>query len=797
MSPCPEEATLRMLGGDALGDATYAAIEQHVECCPDCKLVLEQLAHRRGEPPAVFSDHERLPCIPGFEIQRVLDRGAISVVYLADDRRLNRPVAIKVLPEGLGTDESTRPRRRWLREAQAISSVRHPNVVPLYDHGEVDGWLFLVLEYVPGGSLKQKLVEPLPPRAAAALVEKITHAVGHLHRHGLIHLDLKPSNILLDGEFDGPWDRVIPRITDFGLALLTDRDAASETSLAGIRGTPSYMAPEQTGDSHAEVKEAADIHGLGAILYHTLTGRPPFQGTSTLETLDQVRGQPPVAPRRLNPKIPRDLETIALKCLEKVPSRRYATADAMADDLRRWLDGRPIQARPVSHIEHSWRWCRRKPAVAFLAAAFLLAATGGFLGMSFLWRRAELERGRADRERAQAQAAQARAESDTRTATRLVYQLIELNAGRLRGTSKILRWHDMAALLTSTRRDLLALSPYEPNRERFFARLDLLDYRLGDVLPHLDRRDELRALLEESLRLAEAAVRQNSNLPPAWAAQLGRHTWLASIAESQGRTVDCEAHLRRAVVCANEWLRLDQNAKPFWVVTDARRDLARHLASHGRQAEARELLLADHDWRLHLSSGHSMDAKIVADRVFSYVESRRLGLGALPLPTPDENRRLGSETSLASVASENLSATAWASLAAVALHFDEQNMPADFDEVVATEQFIENLVPVAGGQRHRRQIDQARQTVDRMVALARLVVQRNPAHPRAYSVLAIAFDQAQKNAWRPTEDRPTIELNMRRAVEAAAHAVDLAPGDDTIRYELKRLQEKLEDFLHP
>ena len=163
MSACPEEASLRMLGGDTLGDATYVAIEQHVEDCPDCKLVLERLAHRRGDDDAPSSDRERLPCIPGFEIQRVLDRGATSVVYLAIERRLNRPVALKVLPGGPGTDESTRPRRRWLRKAQAISSARHPNVVPLYDYGDADGWLFLVLEYVPGGTLKQRLTGPLPP----------------------------------------------------------------------------------------------------------------------------------------------------------------------------------------------------------------------------------------------------------------------------------------------------------------------------------------------------------------------------------------------------------------------------------------------------------------------------------------------------------------------------------------------------------------------------------------------------------------------------------------------------------
>ena len=320
----------------------------------------------------------------------------MGVVYLAIGTGLDRPVALKILPGASGSDASTGPRRRWLREARAVSSIRHPNVVPLYDYGEADGWFYLVLEYVPGGTLKKRLTEPLPPRVAAGLMETIARAVGYLHGRGLLHLDLKPSNILLDCEENGPWDRVIPRISDFGLALSDDDAGASETSLAGIRGTPSYMAPEQAAGSRAGVGAAADIHALGAILYELLTGRPPFQGASTLETLDQVRGQEPVPPRRLNPKIPRDLETIALKCLEKNPSRRYASAEALADDLRRWLDGRPIKARPVSPVGQAWRWCRRQPVIAALAATLLLTLIGSFLGLLALLRRSETLRSRSE-----------------------------------------------------------------------------------------------------------------------------------------------------------------------------------------------------------------------------------------------------------------------------------------------------------------------------------------------------------------------------------------------------------------
>jgi tetratricopeptide (TPR) repeat protein len=389
MSSCPAEELLRSLGTDALGDATYTAIEEHVEDCPVCKEVLERLAHRLPDSPVVLPGPQRMPRIPGFEIQSELGRSAMSVVYLAIETGLDRRVALKILPGAVGADASTGARRRWLREARAVSSIRHPNVVPLYDYGEADGWFYLVLEYVPGGTLKQRLTDPLPPRVAAGLVETISRAVGSVHDSGLLHLDLKPSNILLDCTGDTLWHRATPRVSDFGLALDDTDVGPSEMSMAGPRGTPSYMAPEQTTASRAQIGPATDVYALGAILYELLTGRPPFQGTSTLETLDQVRGQEPVTPRRLNPKIPRDLETIVLKCLEKSPSRRYISSEALADDLRRWLDGRPITARRASPVEHAWRGCRRNPVVSSLAAALAVTIALGFVVLVALLRNAQ------------------------------------------------------------------------------------------------------------------------------------------------------------------------------------------------------------------------------------------------------------------------------------------------------------------------------------------------------------------------------------------------------------------------
>ena len=253
-----------------------------------------------------------------------------------------------------------------------------------------------MLEYVPGGSLKERLRDPVPPHAAAELLKPVAAAMGAVHAAGLLHLDLKPSNILLDCAPDATWTQAAPKIADFGIARpLADLDASS-TSLAGPWGTPSYMAPEQIAADRAVLGPATDVYALGAILYELLTGRPPFQGSSALDTLDQLRNQNPVPPRRMNPKIPRDLETIALKCLEKNPSRRYATAKMLADDLDCFLQGRPIKAKPVSPIGHASRWCRRQPVIAALAATLFLTVMGGFLGLLMLLHRSETERSRAE-----------------------------------------------------------------------------------------------------------------------------------------------------------------------------------------------------------------------------------------------------------------------------------------------------------------------------------------------------------------------------------------------------------------
>src|SRR5262249_5920178 len=266
-----------------------------------------------------------LPRVPGYEVEAVLRRGGMGVVYRARPRALNRPVALKMLLAGDCAGPSDRA--RFQREAEAVANLRHAHIVQVYDVGEQDGRPFFTMEIVPGGSLAEKLAGvPQPAREAAALVVTLAEAVSAAHQGGIVHRDLKPSNVLLGA--DGT-----PKISDFGLARRLE-SGERLTQSGAMLGTPSYMAPEQAGGRTQALGPPVDIYALGAILYELLTGRPPFQGETAADTVLQVLSQEPVPPSRLNPRVPRDLETICLKCLHKEPQRRYASAAALAEDLR-------------------------------------------------------------------------------------------------------------------------------------------------------------------------------------------------------------------------------------------------------------------------------------------------------------------------------------------------------------------------------------------------------------------------------------------------------------------------------
>jgi eukaryotic-like serine/threonine-protein kinase len=332
---------------------------------------LDALFPPPDQPTPQLPDATALPQIPGYEVDAVLGRGGMGVVFRARHLRLDRPVAVKMMLAGAYA--GPREKARFQREAEAVAKLRHPNIVQIYDVGDVDGRPYFTMELADGGSLAQKLAgTPQPVRQAVALVATLAGAVQAAHACGIVHRDLKPANVLLTA--DGT-----PKISDFGLAHRLDGEAGiTGTGLA--LGTPSYMAPEQARGRHDAVGPTVDVYALGAILYELLTGRPPFRAATAAETVQQVISEEPAPPSRLNNQVPRDLETICLKCLHKEPARRYESASALAGDLRRFEEGRPIHARPVGWAERSWRWGRRNPTMAALlltALALVALASGG------------------------------------------------------------------------------------------------------------------------------------------------------------------------------------------------------------------------------------------------------------------------------------------------------------------------------------------------------------------------------------------------------------------------------------
>jgi WD40 repeat protein len=363
----------------------------------------------------------------------------MGVVYKARQVKAGRIVALKMILAGCHAGATDLARFRT--ESEAVARLQHPGIIQIFEVGEVDGRPFFSLEYCAGGSLAVALRRaPLEPAAAAHLVEILAEAMHAAHVQGIVHRDLKPANVLLSVRGGHPpltpdhGLGTFPKITDFGLAKRLDSDTG-QTQSGAIVGTPSYMAPEQARGSVKVVGPLADVWALGAILYECLTGRPPFKAPTAMDTLYQVLQTEPVPPRQLLAKLPRDLETITLKCLQKEPAKRYPSAQALADDLRRWQEGKPVLARPVGPVGRAWRWARRNPAAAFLLAAAIGSLTVGAAAATGF--ALEAQRGRklaednaqraiasaqdAEEQHRQARAQEAEARAQARAATRNLY----------------------------------------------------------------------------------------------------------------------------------------------------------------------------------------------------------------------------------------------------------------------------------------------------------------------------------------------------------------------------------------
>ena len=355
---CP--ACLLQAGLGSIADESVAEVahpgRDHEVRAPDTKR-----AARLVRMLADFGDYELL---------EEIGRGGQGVVYRAHQKSLNRTVALKVI--GLGPWTTEAHLKRFRREAEAAASLDHPCIVPIYEVSECEGCCYFSMKFIEGGQLDEVVKrEPIPIRRAVELIAKVARTVHYAHEHGILHRDIKPGNILLDEQGE-------PHLTDFGLARLVEAESTLTRTLE-VMGTPSYMAPEQASGETPKLTKAADIYGLGAVLYELLTGHAPFAGGTSYETIRLVLDTEPRQPRLWNPKITRELSTICLKCLEKDPKRRYSSALALAEDLEHWLKHEPIQAKPSGFFTHSRKWVQRKPAVAALVASLVaLAAVMGW-----------------------------------------------------------------------------------------------------------------------------------------------------------------------------------------------------------------------------------------------------------------------------------------------------------------------------------------------------------------------------------------------------------------------------------
>ena len=432
--------------------------------CPVCSLqnaLQPASATPNAEPagadlsPSPNQPPPGLRCFGDYELLELLARGGMGVVYKALQISLNRTVALKMIQAGvLATPAEV---KRFHTEAEAIAHLQHPNIVAVHEIGEHNGQHYFSMDYVTGRTLADIVRDgPLSPLRAATYVKTISSAVHYAHQHGIIHRDLKPANVIID-------ENDQPRITDFGLAKRLDDCQLSTThhqlTLSGqVLGSPNYLPPEQAEPKRGPAGPASDVYALGAILYHLITGRPPFQAESLTTLLRQVIEADSVAPRSLNPSIPPDLETICLKCLEKEPHRRYASAQALADDLDRFLNHQPVLARPINPTGRAWRWCRRQPVRAGLIAALVLVFVAGTAGVLWQWRQAATQRRAAVAAGAEAQIGEYAASIAMAQSMIQARQFPQARDTLLARTRQSYRGWEWGWLLRSCNQDLMTLS---------------------------------------------------------------------------------------------------------------------------------------------------------------------------------------------------------------------------------------------------------------------------------------------------------------------------------------------------
>jgi tetratricopeptide (TPR) repeat protein len=663
------------------------------------------------DPQPAELNRDSLPRITGYKTLERLGRGGMGVVFKARHLELDRVVAIKMLLAGTHADREDLSRFRL--EAEAVARLQHPHVVQIFEIGEQDGQPYYAMEFVDGGHLGSHTSGiPQPATKCARVIKVLAHTLHYAHQRGVVHRDLKPANILLtqDGE---------PKITDFGLAKRLEAKGMTESGI--LIGTPSYMAPEQAAGGKRPVGPTADVYSLGAVLYELLTGRPPFRAETSWDTVAQVLADEPVAPSRLQPKVPRDLETICLKCLQKNPEKRYSSAELLAADLSRYLEGEPILARPVGWLERSAKWVRKRPAVAGLLAAVVVVAVAGFAGMYWKMRAEQLARHDADvaqqaatEQRLIAEQALAKAEIETASAL---------------------------AISDFLRNDLLEQASPESQPDRELKLETILDRASENIAGQFDRQP-----------LVEAALRQT----------------IGATYVKLGKFAKGELHLKRAYELRSRELG-DDNSETLMSLCD----LATVIKYLGRYAEAEPIFLsADSTLRRVLGGEHPqtlMNANNLAELYRAQgrlEEAKWLFIENLRA----EQKVLGNEHPSTLITMNNL-AEAYTSLGQTKESFDlcskvlETRLRLLGEEHPHTLSSMNNM---AGLQKAMGKLDEAEALYLRTLEIRRRVMgEEHPATMNNINNLASFYSDRERHA--DAEPLYAKTLEMRRKVLGESH----------------------------
>ena len=547
--------------------------------------------------PWSTSTAQPLPQIPNYRVDAMIGRGGMGVVYKAFDEALKRPVAIKMVLQGEFAD--AKELQRFRTEAQAIAQLRHPNIVQIYSIGELSGRPFFALEYLPGGTLAERIQGHVQdPRSTATLLCQLARAIQHAHEQGIVHRDLKPNNILFDSDNN-------PHITDFGLAKLLqeqsqlhDSKVNSLTQTGTVVGTPQYMAPEQASGGSAPVSPAVDIYALGVILYEMLTGRRPFDAVHPIDVFIRVRTEDPVALSVLQPSIPKDLETICLKCLAKLPQQRYVSASALADDLERFLRHEPILASPVSRFEKAIKWMRRHPSWTLAGLIFLLSLAS--ITMLVWIYTDKLEQALLDliKARKDEQQERQRAEHNLSRAIQTIEEfLLRIGAERL----------EDVPYMDEIRRDILrdALNRFkelfadESSRPQLKQQIAKYLVVMGVLEERLGQYKEAEHHLEEAWSLHEELLKQDPN----------NETWQDSLDTALHNLARTKRAIGNYSASQNVVTRLQQLRENRLIHFPDRLDLRIDMAA----------LLNDHLYPLHMEQGRDKEAIAVLKQGYQQV----------------------------------------------------------------------------------------------------------------------------------------------------------------------------------